>query len=97
MSAHLKFGTIHPRTMVVDLDSRTGPAAYLRELAFRYFYASVLHEWPDSAWRNWNRNFDAIEVDTGPGAKRAFEAWKAGRLPDRRRGDAATVCGGLHA
>jgi deoxyribodipyrimidine photo-lyase len=41
MSAHLKFGTIHPRTMVADLDARRkGHAAYVRELAFRDFYAA---------------------------------------------------------
>lgn len=80
ISAHLKFGTIHPRTMVADLDIRDrGAAAYLRELAFRDFYAAVLAEWPHSAWWNWNRNFDAIEVDTGAAAERAFEAWKQGR------------------
>ena len=79
MSAHLKFGTIHPRTMVADLDlRRSGPQAYLRELAFRDFYAAVLHHWPDSAWRNWNRDFDAIETDTGAEAEKLFEAWKAG-------------------
>lgn len=79
MSAHLKFGTIHPRTMAADLDGRRkGHAAYLRELAFRDFYASVLYHWPDSAWWNWNRNFDGIDVDTGTAAKKSFEAWKAG-------------------
>ncbi|WP_156689222.1 cryptochrome/photolyase family protein [Mycobacterium sp. Marseille-P9652] len=79
MSAHLKFGTIHPRTLAADLDGRNpGAAAYLRELAFRDFYADVLHHWPASTWRNWNSNFDAIEVDTGPEAKRRFESWKAG-------------------
>ncbi|OBA79955.1 deoxyribodipyrimidine photolyase [Mycobacterium sp. 1164966.3] len=80
MSAHLKFGTIHPRTMVADLDlRRTGPQKYLRELAFRDFYAAVLNHWPDSAWRNWNSDFDAIKTDTGAEAKRRFEAWKAGQ------------------
>jgi deoxyribodipyrimidine photo-lyase len=79
MSAHLKFGTIHPRTLAADLDARRkGHAAYLRELAFRDFYASVLYHWPGSAWWNWNRNFDAIDVDTGPAAEKLFEAWKAG-------------------
>ena len=63
MSAHLKFGTIHPRTMAADLGKGTGAQAYLRELAFRDFYAAVLHEWPDSAWWNWNKSFDKIEVD----------------------------------
>ena len=80
MSAHLKFGTIHPRTMAADLTLRdSGPGAYLRELAFRDFYAAVLHQRPASAWHNWNSAFDAIEVDTGTEARAAFETWKQGR------------------
>jgi deoxyribodipyrimidine photo-lyase len=79
MSAHLKFGTIHPRTMAADLGTGKGAQAYLRELAFRDFYAMVLHAWPDSAWWNWNKNFDRIEVDEDAEAKKRFEAWKAGR------------------
>jgi deoxyribodipyrimidine photo-lyase len=79
MSAHLKFGTIHPRTMVADLDQRrAGARAYLRQMAFRDFYAAVLHHWPDSAWWNWNRDFDAIKTDSGAKAEQRFEAWKAG-------------------
>lgn len=79
MSAHLKFGTIHPRTLVADLNlRREGPQAFLRELAFRDFYAAVLHHWPHSAWFNWNRDFDGIEVDTSAEAKRRFQSWKAG-------------------
>ncbi len=79
MSAHLKFGTIHPRTMVADLDMRSpGAQAYLRELAFRDFYADVLHHWPASSWRNWNSDFDVIQTDSGAEAKRRFESWKAG-------------------
>ncbi len=76
MSAHLKFGAIHPRTMATDLGRGKGAQAYLRELAFRDFYASVLYEWPDSAWWNWNKAFDAIQVDED---RELFEAWKAGR------------------
>lgn len=79
MSAHLKFGSIHPRTLAADLDLRgAGAQAFLRELAFRDFYADVLHHWPASAWRNWNSQFDGIRTDTGPDAERRFEAWKAG-------------------
>ncbi len=80
MSAHLKFGTIHPRTMTASLDHNVaGAREYLRELAFRDFYAAVLHHWPASAWQNWNSEFDSIQTDTGAHAKRVFEAWKAGR------------------
>ncbi|OBF22657.1 deoxyribodipyrimidine photolyase [Mycobacterium kubicae] len=79
MSAHLKFGTIHPRTMVSTLDMQhSGAGNYLRELAFRDFYAAVLYHWPASVWRNWNSDFDSIEMDTGDEAKRRFQAWKAG-------------------
>lgn len=79
MSAHLKFGTIHPRTMLAAMNLRTaGAQTYLRELAFRDFYAGVLHYWPASAWHNWNSDFDSIETDTGTEAKRRFDAWKAG-------------------
>jgi deoxyribodipyrimidine photo-lyase len=78
MSAHLKFGTIHPRTMAVDLGRGKGAQAYLRELAFRDFYASVLHEWPHSVWWNWNKSFDDMTFDEGPEAKKRFDAWKAG-------------------
>ena len=80
MSAHLKFGTIHPRTLAADLDLRQpGPAAYLRELAFRDFYAGVLQQWPRSAWHNWNPTFDDIVVDTDAQAQVLFDAWKQGR------------------
>lgn len=80
MSAHLKFGTIHPRTMAVDLKGTgDGAQAYLRELGFRDFYAQVLHEWPDSVWWNFNKSFNTIEVDDDKHAEELFEAWKAGK------------------
>ena len=84
MSAHLKFGSIHPRTMAADLaaavrEGRDGPDAYLRQLAFRDFYAAVLHHWPDSAWQNWNRDFDRIEVDVDEAAIASFDRWKSGQ------------------
>lgn len=79
MSAYLKFGNIHPRTMAADLDLQNpGAAAYLRQLAFRDFYAAVLHHWPRSAWHNWNHEFDSIQTDTDAEAQRLFERWKAG-------------------
>ncbi|OBG40662.1 deoxyribodipyrimidine photo-lyase [Mycobacterium sp. E3198] len=80
MSAHLKFGSIHPRTLAADLDLRgAGAQAFLRELAFRDFYADVLHHWPASAWHNWNNQFDGIQTDEGPEAERRLQAWKAGQ------------------
>jgi len=51
MSVHLKWGEIHPRTMLADLAGRRGDSvrAYRGELAWREFYADVLWQRPDSA------------------------------------------------
>lgn len=80
MSVHLKFGTIHPRTMLVDIAGRAddGPREYRRQLAWRDFYADVLHHHPDSARRNLDRKFDAMTHDSGEDAWRRFRAWRAG-------------------
>ncbi len=81
LSPYLKFGCIHPRTLLHDLRHRDDPGstALRNELAWRDFYADVLHHRPDSARRNFNPKFDAIEYDTGPDADEAFAAWCAGR------------------
>lgn len=78
MSVHLKWGAIHPRTMLADLAPlrSKGADAYARELGFREFYADVLHQRPDSAFGYYNRTFEAMRYDE-PGD--GFSAWKAGR------------------
>jgi deoxyribodipyrimidine photo-lyase len=78
MSVHLRWGTIHPRTLLADLAPlrSAGAEAYTRELAFREFYADVLHQRPDSAFGYYNRAFEGMQYDS-PGED--FEAWKAGR------------------
>lgn len=78
MSVHLKWGTIHPRTMLADLAPLRSPGsdAYARELAFREFYADVLHQRPDSAFGYYNKAFERMEYDE-PGE--ALEAWRTGQ------------------
>ena len=51
MSVHLKWGEIHPRTMLADLAGRrgAGPTTYRTELCWREFYADVLWHNPASA------------------------------------------------
>lgn len=77
MSVHLKWGTIHPRTLLADLadDPSDGAEAYARELAFRDFYADVLHHRPETISEYFDPKFAAMEYDE-PGD--GFEAWKAG-------------------
>jgi deoxyribodipyrimidine photo-lyase len=81
MSVHLKYGEIHPRTLLADLATRRSRSAdtYRNELAWREFYADVLCHRPDSARRNFDRAFDALPVESGPRARKLFDAWRAGR------------------
>jgi deoxyribodipyrimidine photo-lyase len=81
MSVYLKYGAIHPRTMLADLASRRSASAdtYRSELAWREFYADILYQRPDSARGNYDRAFDALPLAEGAAAERAFEAWCAGR------------------
>ncbi|KHL10956.1 deoxyribodipyrimidine photo-lyase [Mumia flava] len=82
LSIPLKYGEIHPRTLLADLAdvSRGGAAEATRrftdELAWREFYADVLHHHPRSAWSDLR---DDLPLDyVGEGGD-ALEAWRAGR------------------
>lgn len=55
LSVHLKYGTVHPRTLLADVAAHPaagsrGAAAFIDELCWREFYADVLWHRPDAAW-----------------------------------------------
>ena len=81
MSVHLKYGAVHPRTLLADLAGHSGDgAATVRtELAWREFYADVLWHHPESARENFDRRYDALPWDSGAEADAHFEAWAQGR------------------
>ena len=81
LSPYLKYGCIHPRTLLADLAGHTsaGAQTFVTELAWREFYADVLHRQPDSARQHYDRRFDAISYRTGPDADADFHAWSTGR------------------
>jgi deoxyribodipyrimidine photo-lyase len=76
LSAHLKYGTVHPRTLLADLGDGAAPETFRKELAWREFYADVLWHQPGSARACLNPRFRALDVDTD--ADR-FRAWAEGR------------------
>lgn len=78
MSVHLKWGEIHPRTMLADLAPlrSAGAAAYRRELAWREFFADVLHARPETAREYLRPEYARMRYDE-PGA--AYDAWREGR------------------
>lgn len=81
MSVHLKYGLIHPRTMLADLALRRSASAdaYRTELCWRDFYADVLFHRPDSARTNYDKAFDALPTASGTAADELFDAWREGR------------------
>jgi deoxyribodipyrimidine photo-lyase len=78
MSVRLKWGEIHPRTMLADLRDRrgTGAETYRKELGWREFYADVLFHRPDSARAYLRPELAGLEYDE-PGDR--FAAWQEGR------------------
>jgi deoxyribodipyrimidine photo-lyase len=81
ISPYLRWGCVHPRTLLADLaeDEAAGAQSLRGELAWREFHADVLWHRPDAARRNYDARFDAVRYDTGVAAKAAFERWCEGR------------------
>jgi deoxyribodipyrimidine photo-lyase len=77
ISPYLRFGSLHPRTLLADL----GPShdAYRRELAWREFYAAVLYFWPESAREYFVPRLASLPWSTGAQAERDWSAWVSGR------------------
>jgi deoxyribodipyrimidine photo-lyase len=84
MSAALKYGEIHPRTMLADIAARSsgraaGADTYVTELIWREFYADVLWHHPDSAWHDLRPELARLAYDAGPETERLVDAWRQGR------------------
>ncbi|WP_375497546.1 cryptochrome/photolyase family protein [uncultured Jatrophihabitans sp.] len=75
MSMYLKWGAIHPRTILADLGP--GDETYRGEIAWRDFYATILATWPESAREYFQPELATMEYAPADGA--AFEAWTQGR------------------
>ena len=78
LSEYLKYGEIHPRTLLHDLARRrgTGPTTFEQELAWREFYADVLWHHPESAREYYRSEYGQMTYDE-PGEQ--FDAWREGR------------------
>lgn len=74
LSIDLKYGTIAPRTIVDALPGDIG-APFIRQLAWRDFYAHILHAHPGTATRSMRPEYDSIEWTDD---EKALEAWKRG-------------------
>lgn len=77
LSIPLRFGEIHPRTILQDLTDKD--EVYKKEICWREFYADVLHHNPHTISENLNKQYDLMPWETGKAAERNFEAWCHGR------------------
>ena len=78
LSPYLKFGVVHPRTLLADLAGRPGKDAsvFTTELAWREFYADVLHRHPGSLGDDLRPELRDLAYDHDPGL---LDAWRHGR------------------
>lgn len=89
MSAHLKWGAIHPRTMLADLArieatgaARAGVESYRSELCWREFYADVLWHRPATAREYLRPQFARMRYDDPKASatvRDRLHAWQEGR------------------
>ncbi len=80
MGHHLKWGEIHPRTILADLGESAGEETFRKEIAWREFYADVMHQRPESARVSLDARFDDdFAWDSGDRADEFFDAWAQGR------------------
>ncbi|WP_130493597.1 cryptochrome/photolyase family protein [Motilibacter rhizosphaerae] len=80
LSVHLKYGEVHPRTLLAGLADVPGEGAerFRSELCWRDFYADVLWNRPDSAWHPLKPEAE-VPSDTGHLADERYAAWAEGR------------------
>jgi len=76
MSAHLKWGEIHPRTLLAPLGESKSHDVYRKEIAWREFYADVLFNNPTTETDYYAPQFAKMRYDK-PGEK--FKAWCEGK------------------
>ena len=88
LSPHLRFGTIGIRRILHEAKEtwkeappagRKSVETFIKELAWREFYAGILFHHPGVLTENFRAEFDAFPWRTGEEADRLFGAWAAGR------------------
>lgn len=77
LSADLRFGTISPRTVAATVgDGTEGRRAFVRQLAWREFYAQVMLAFPHTVERALRPEFDTVPWREDPAD---LAAWQEGR------------------
>ena len=79
LSPHLRFGTIHPRTVLARTNGPSrGAEVFRSEIAWREFYADVLWHNPASTSQALQTSMADLRVDSDARAVDRFQAWARG-------------------
>jgi deoxyribodipyrimidine photo-lyase len=76
LGPHLRWGEIHPRRILAGLNNSPAHQVFRKEIAWREFYADVLHHNPHASRDYYLPNFAKMKYDA-PDEK--FQAWCEGR------------------
>ncbi len=80
LSVALHLGVLSPRSVVEVVGTATpGREAFVRQLAWRDWYAHLTHQHPDIANTAIKQPYERIAWRSGDDADRDFDAWTAGR------------------
>jgi len=79
LSPYLRFGCIHPRTVLMQLGTSAGADRMREELAWREFYADVMWHRPESARRPLQAFGAHLQWDVDAQARKRFREWATGR------------------
>jgi deoxyribodipyrimidine photo-lyase len=81
LSPALKYGEVHPRTVLAGLAKHRGKGVetFRNEICWRDFYADVVFHRPDSIWESLDRKVGRVQTDSGKTADEHFAAWAGGR------------------
>ena len=81
LSAPLRFGEVHPRTLLAGLGDEKGHEVFRKEICWREFYADVLWHNPRTATEYLDERFAGMQYDTGKTAEARFLAPGGRRRP----------------
>jgi len=78
LSIALKWGEIHPRTLLARLGDSSGHEVFRKEIAWREFYAEIAFQRPETITEYFNPLYAQMKYDTGKAADEKFAAWCQG-------------------
>jgi deoxyribodipyrimidine photo-lyase len=78
LSPYLRFGLVHPRSLLAELGDSKSHAVFRSELCWREFYADVLFHQPRTVWENLQSKMNKMTHDTGADAVARLDTWCKG-------------------